>query len=221
MNIPFNAEAFYGVFTAYNNAVWPMQVILFIIGFLAVALLIIKWPNRSAGISAILAVLWVWQAVAYHLVFFSKINSLAYLFFAVFMVGAAVIFWQGVIHRRMTFEPSFNWRGVAGSCLIFFSVVIYPIWIYLSGHRYPAFPTFGLPCPTTLFTLGLLSFMVKPYPRNVFIVPIAWCVVGSQAAYAFDLSADLGLLIAGAFGMALMFWSKESSDVHRKDAYES
>ena len=53
-----------------------------------------------------------------------------------------------------------------------FAVLIYPARTYLMGHRYPAFPTFGLPCPTTLFTIGLLVFLVKPYPRSVLMVPV-------------------------------------------------
>lgn len=89
-----------------------------------------------------------------------------------------------------------------------FAWFIYPTWTYLAGHRYPAFPTFGLPCPTTLFTIGLLAFLVKPYPRSVFVVPIAWCFVGSQAAFAFDLEADLGLMVAGVLSLVLMVKSK-------------
>ena len=76
------------------------------------------------------------------------------------------------------------------------------------GHRYPAFPTFGLPCPTTLFTIGLLAFLVTPYRRTVFVVPVLWCFVGSQAAFAFDLQADLGLTVAGGVGLALMMRAK-------------
>lgn len=30
-------------------------------------------------------------------------------------------------------------------------------------------PTFGLPCPTTLFTIGLLAFVVSPYPRSTLV----------------------------------------------------
>ena len=75
-------------------------------------------------------------------------------------------------------------------------------------YRYPAFPTFGLPCPTTLFTVGLLAFLVKPYPRSVLVVPVFWCFMGSQAAFAFDVQADLGLIVAGAAGLVMIVKSK-------------
>ncbi len=210
MKIPFSVEAFYGVFTAYNNTVWPMQIPLLVFGLLALSLLINQRRFSSAGISLILTVLWLWQALAYHLAFFSVINPLAYGFAAVFMLGAVVFFWLGVVRKKLKFNVVKGWRKVAGFSLILFSILIYPLWSYLSGHRYPAFPTFGLPCPTTIFTIGLLAFLVKPYPRSVFIVPILWCFVGSQAAFVFDLSADLGLIVAGALGLILIVRSTES-----------
>jgi uncharacterized membrane protein len=209
VNIPFTAEAFYGVFTAYNDTVWPMQWPLLALGVLAVVLLVRQRSYSDVGISGILTFLWVWQALAYHLAFFTVINPLAYVFAAVFMLGAATFFWQGVYRRNMVFKSTTAWRAVAGWGLIVFALLVYPAWTYLSGHRYPAFPTFGLPCPTTLFTIGLLAFLVKPYPRSVLVVPVLWCCVGSQAAFVFDVQADLALLGAGVVGLALMLRFKK------------
>lgn len=211
MTIPFTVEQFYGVFTAYNTAVWPMQWLLMTLGVLAVVLLMRQRSYSSVGISVIFTALWAWQALAYHLAFFTVINPLAYVFAAVFMVGAVAFFWQGVIRRRLIFKPVSGWRTKAGWGLITFAFLIYPAWTYFMGHRYPAFPSFGLPCPTTLFTIGLLSFLIKPYPRSVFVVPVLWCFVGSQAAFAFDVQADLGLIIAGVLGLVLLMNSKATT----------
>ncbi len=188
-----------------------MQLPLLAVGLLAIVLLIRQRSYSGAGISAILMALWVWQALAYHLVFFTVINPLAYGFAAFFMVGAATFFWQGVVRRRLNFNVTSGWRVRAGWALMIFAWFIYPAWTYLSGHRYPAFPTFGLPCPTTLFTIGLLAFMARPYPRSVFVVPVLWCIVGSQAAFAFDVQADLGLMVAGVLGLVLLMRSKEAA----------
>ena len=211
MNIPFTADAFYGVFTAYNTAVWPVQLPLLALGILAATLLVRPHSYSSVGISVILTVLWIWQALAYHLAFFTAINPLAYAFAAVFLAGAAAFFWHGVYRRNMVFKTTTGGRSSAGWSLMIFALLIYPAWTYLSGHRYPAFPTFGLPCPTTLFTIGLPAFLVKPYPRSVFVVPVLWCFVGSQAAFAFGLQADLGLIVAGVLGLVLLINSKATS----------
>jgi Family of unknown function (DUF6064) len=209
VTIPFTTEQFYGVFTAYNKSVWPMQLPLLALSVLAVVLLVRQRSYSSVGISAILTFLWGWQALAYHLAFFTAINPLAYMFAAVFLAGAAVFGWQGVTHSRLVFKPRSGWRALVGWGLMIFAGFIYPAWTYLSGHRYPAFPTFGLPCPTTLFTIGLLAFLVKPYPRSALVVPVLWCFVGSQAAFVFDVQADLGLVVAGAVGLLLLAQSKD------------
>ena len=36
----------------------------------------------------------------------------------------------------------------------------YPLLTIASGHRYPATPTFAVPCPTTILTIGL--FLTAP-----------------------------------------------------------
>ena len=210
-NIPFTTAEFYGVFSAYNATVWPMQLLLLGLGVVAVALLSRQRRYSSVGISAILTMLWAWQALAYHLAFFTAINPLAYGFAALFAGGAAVFCWQGVVRRKLIFKPSPGWRMQAGWGLIIFAMFIYPAWTYLAGHRYPAVPTFGLPCPTTLFTIGLLAFLVTPYPRSPFVVPVLWCFVGSQAAFVFDVPQDLGLVVAGGMDIVLLMRSKGSS----------
>ncbi len=218
VRIPFTAEAFYGVFTAYNTAVWPMQLPLLALSLLAVVLLSRQRSNASLGIAIILTVLWIWQALAYHLAFFTAINPLAYAFAAVFMAGAAVFFWQGVVRQTLNFTPASGWRAGAGWGLIIFASFIYPAWTYLAGHRYPAFPTFGLPCPTTLFTIGILSFLVRPYPRSILFVPVLWCFVGSQAAAVFDVQADLGLIAAAVLGLVLIVQSTDVAPASGKAA---
>jgi Family of unknown function (DUF6064) len=221
MNIPFTAEQFYGVFSAYNAGVWPMQLLLMALGVLAVFLLVRSRSYSSVGISAILTLLWTWQALAYHLAFFTVINPLAYVFAVVFLAGAAVFFWHGVIRRRLNFKPTGitnGWRTRAGWSLMIFASFIYPAWTYVAGHRYPAFPTFGLPCPTTLFTIGMLSFLVRPYPRSILLVPVLWCFVGSQAAFVFDVQADLGLIAAAVLGLVLIVQSKDAAPASGKVA---
>ncbi len=71
-------------------------------------------------------------------------------------------------------------------------------------------PTFGLPCPTTLFTIGMLAFLIPPYPRSPVIVPVLWCTVGAQAAFLLGVPQDAGLIVAGVVAVVLLIRSKTS-----------
>lgn len=204
MVLPFTSDQFFGVFAAYNEAVWPAQ--LFLLALAVLALVLVAFPRTWSGraISAILAFLWAWLALAYHLAFFASINPLAYVFAAASAAGALAFVWEGVVRRNLRFQLARSARAAVGVTLIVFALLIYPAWSAYSDHRYPAMPTFGLPCPTTLFTLGLLAFLVPPYPRSALVVPVLWCLVGAQAALLLGVWQDLGLLVAAAVGAVLI-----------------
>jgi hypothetical protein len=204
MALPFTAEQFFGVFRAYNEALWPAQVFLLAVALVAVALIGSRQRWSGIGVSAILAFLWAWLGVVYHWAFFAAINPLAGVFSAVSIAGAMVFLWEGVIRHRLEFRFARSARTFAGVLLVLFALVVYPAWSVWAGHRYPAMPTFGLPCPTTLFTIGVLAFLVVPHPRSPLAVPVLWCLIGFQAAFFLDVPQDLALLVAAALGMLLM-----------------
>lgn len=209
MNLPFTADQFFAVFHDYNLAVWPAQVFLVAAALIAAALSAVPLRWSGAVISAILALLWAWMAVAYHLAFFTAINPLAYAFSALSLAGALVFLWQGVIRRRIRFKVSGSVRGLTGIGLIMFALIIYPAWSILSGHAWPAMPTFGLPCPVTIFTIGILCLAVPPFPRSVLLVPVLWSAIGGQAAFLLGVTQDLALIVAGLIGIMLAMQPKD------------
>ena len=204
MALPFTVEEFYGVFRDYNTAVWPAQWFLGALAIAALAAVLRPRPWSGVAVSAVLGVLWAWIALAYHLAFFARISPAAYGFAALSSAGAVVFFWQGVIRRRLDFRWAPGTKGAGGVVLIVFALVVYPVWSSYAGHPYPATPTFGLPCPTTIFTIGLLCFAVPPTPRSPMIAPLLWCLVGAQAAFLLGVQPDLGLIAAAVVGMGLL-----------------
>ena len=206
MQVPFTVEQFFGVFQAYNTAVWPVQMLLLLLAALAVIFIALRRPWSGMAVSAILAVLWIWLGAAYHLAFFARINPVAYGFGALSIVGGLVFAWHGVIRRRLEFSFGKSRRAAIGTALLVFALVVYPIWGTLAGHGYPALPTFGLPCPTTIFTIGVLALASGTSLRAALTVPILWSLVGSQAVFALDVKPDLGLLVAGVVAVGLFIW---------------
>lgn len=212
INLPFSSEEFLEVFARYNDAVWPMQWVLTSAALVCVGLLFCTKPWASRLISLLLAGLWLWMALAYHLALFSEINPAAWWFGILFLLGAVAFDWFGVINDRLRFKAALDAWTVAGAFLLIFALVIYPMIGYGAGRRYPAVPSFGLPCPTTIFTIGLLLFAQAPAPRAVFVVPVSWSVIGALAAFRLDMAEDLGLLGAGAAGVAAMLLLHRPTD---------
>ena len=206
MQLPFTVEQFFGVFQVYNRAVWPAQIFLLLLAALTVAFIALRRSWSGVAVSAILAVLWIWLGAAYHLAFFARINPVAYGFGALSIVGGVMFAWHGVFRRRLEFSFDKSLHSAIGTALLVFALLIYPIWGTLAGHGYPALPTFGLPCPTTIFTIGVLALASGTSLRAVLTVPILWSLVGSQAVSVLDVKPDLGLLVAGVVAVGLFIW---------------
>jgi hypothetical protein len=200
--MPFTTEQFFEVFRRYNEAVWPVQAVLLGLG-LAAAYLAFQpraWSDRFVVV--VLAILWMWMGVVYHLVFFRRINPAASLFGILFTLEAILLLRVGLWHGRLRFQPARDWRGIAGGTLLVYGFLLYPLLGRSFGHLYPASPTFGLPCPTTIVTLGLMLWVGRPVPISVLLIPLGWSVVGTTAAFRLGVPADLGLGVAGAVTLA-------------------
>jgi hypothetical protein len=201
MNMPFTTEQFFELFGRYNTAVWPAQVVLVGMALAVIALVIRGKPGDGRWVSLMLAILWAWMALAYHFAFFTAINPAAWAFGGTFLLGALWLGWVGVVRQRLRFHFRNDTRSWLAGALVAFALLLYPALGWLVGHRYPATPTFGLPCPTAIFTIGILLLARGDVPRSIFLIPVLWSIVGSTAAFALAVYQDLGLLVAGLVGI--------------------
>jgi hypothetical protein len=194
MTLSFNAEQFFGVFAAYNATLWPAALALWV----ATALVFTAYLRDSTRlIPALLVIQWLWAGLAYHAVFFTRINPGAWLFSGLFVLEALMLAWYGIVQGRIRFaERASPLRHVAAGGLIAYALV-YPLIAQVEGHAYPQVPTFGVPCPTTILTIGFLLAADPPLPRLVTVIPILWAFVAGSAAILFDVRADLMLPVAG------------------------
>lgn len=212
MRLPFSRDQFFDVFAQYNVSIWPAQLALLALAIAAFALVFFAVGGGRGGRAVqtattapgwALAILWAWMAIGYHFIHFSRINPAAWVFGAAFLVAAG-LFALETQRGRLRFEQPQGALGAVGLAIVFYAFIGYPILGALAGHAYPREPTFGLPCPTTIFTLGLLLFAKRPRPVSVFVVPFAWSLVGTTAAFQLGVVQDYGLLAAAAVTAATL-----------------
>jgi uncharacterized protein DUF6064 len=212
VNLPFTSAQFFDVFGAYNRSLWVVVLGLWLY-VVAAAWVLARFKDRSRFVSIMLAVQWVWAGLAYHAMFFSRINPAAWLFAALFVVQGLLFFQFGVIHQRLRFSPRGSFRHAAAWTLITYGLM-YPLIVKFEGHVLPDAPTFGVPCPTTLLTLGFLFAADPPWPRAIAVIPVLWSLVAGSAAILLGVRADLMLWVAGlALGASVL----RRCDDHRQD----
>jgi hypothetical protein len=208
--LPFDRESLLTLFAHYNDAVWPWQVLWLALGFAALGLLHprTRAKFKTRGVAAILAGLWAWMAVVWHFVFFTTIQPVAWLFGAVFLLQSAAFVWYGVLHDGFAsnaprapspsaISQGLPWRAAAAWALLGYALLAYPLLGWEQGLRFPATPTFSVPGPTTIYSVGLMLLAGPRVPRVLFIVPVLWALVGSMAAVTLGLTQDLMLWLAG------------------------
>jgi hypothetical protein len=209
MLLPFTPDQFLAVFAAYNLAVWPVQLVAYLLslGMVLALLRPTRWTHRIVG--AGLGLMWVWTGVAYHALFFAPINKAAHAFAALFVVQGLLFAHAALLRSELRFTRGHGLHAWLGWLLIAYSALIYPL-IGVAGHGYPAMPMFGVtPCPVTLFSLGVLLLAQRPVPRRLLVIPLVWALVGGSAAFLLAVPQDW-LLIASGLLVVPWLWRRTS-----------
>jgi len=197
MDMPFTQEAFFAVFGRYNVAIWPLIVLIYLLGATSVALLF--RPSRFATlfISLTLAAMWLVNGMGYHWSFFRTINPAATIFAAVFVLQAGLLLVLTLRSHELRFAVRRDARSAVGLFLALFAAVLYPLWGWFAGHVWPRMPAFGVaPCPTTIFTIGILLMGSWQVVRWLLILPGLWAAIGGSAAILLGVPQDFALLAA-------------------------
>lgn len=199
MNLPFSKESFLQLFATYNTTIWPTQIMLNLLAIGILYLVFRNIKNSERLIPALLSLLWLFTGAVYHILFFATINPAAYGFGALFLIQGIIFAWIAYA-GKVRFGYSNDPRGIAGAVVVLYALILYPALGYLMGHAYPSSPTFGAPCPTTIFTFGILIW-IKGLPKYALVIPILWAIVGLSAALSLGMLEDLALPVSAALAL--------------------
>ena len=205
--LPFTADVFFSVFEQYNSAIWPAQIIAYGLGLAAVLLTLRPVSGGGRLIGALLAAAWAWNGAVYHLMHFATINVAAPAFGALFIMQGLLLGWTGAIRGKVAFRfraDPFGWTGLG---FMIFAMAVYPLIGWLAGHGWPNAPMFGVaPCPTTIFTMGMLLLTDGRTPLHLVVIPVLWSLIGGTSVWLLNVPEDLALPLAGVGGLCLILW---------------
>lgn len=201
MHLPFTTSQFIGVIARYNAAIGLAPLAAYALGIVAVALAFKSTRHGDKVIAAVLAGLWAFTGIGFHILSFSTINPIAKVFGAAFVLEAVLLAVAG-FRGKLRFRFANDARSRIGIVMAAWAMFVYPLIGFALGHGFPNGPVFGLtPCPLTIFTFGMLLLADRP-PRYLAHIPMQWALIGSMAAALLGMTEDLSLLVAGLVGMA-------------------
>lgn len=205
MKLPFDSAAFFQVFGSYNTAIWPLQILTYLLALFVLLLYFIKHKSARQASFYLLSFLWLVNGIGYHLLYFSVINKAAVVFGGVFILQALIFAW-GASKTPVKTPEITPAAWVASLVLISYALFFYSLIGYFGGHQYPNAPIFGVaPCPTTIFTFGMLLLAADRLRWNNYLLPLLWAVVGTSAAFVLGVREDFGLAAAAIISVGVQF----------------
>jgi hypothetical protein len=207
MHLPFTADQFFDVFRRYNETVWPAQIALNVVALIAAGAAYRASARRSVtwarSAIVLLSALWLWTGIVYFKLFFATITPAGQVFGSFFIAEAVVLLlcaWE----MGPQLEPPSRASCAVSAFILVYALLLYPIAGIAAGQQYPALPTFGAPCPLTIFTFGVLAIFPSSISRVAIAVPVLWVLISSYAAFGFSVYEDFGLLAAAIAAIVVM-----------------
>jgi len=203
----FTLEQFLEMISRYNMTFWPLQLVAYGLGLVAVLLAIRTTQHSGRIISVILSMFWLWVGIVFNLAYFSPLYPMAIMFVVLFVIEAGILIYVGVFKGILSFKVKADVYGTVGALLVVYSMVGYPAIEYLLGRGYPNLLPFGLvPCPMTVFTLGILLWSNKRPNWYILAVPILYSLSGVIPIWK-GIVEDIGLVASGlATILMISYW---------------
>ena len=90
--------------------------------------------------------------------------------------------------------------------LVILALVVYPLLDWALGHPWPEVFMFGVvPCPTIIFSIGLLAAAAPKVDKKVYILLLLPGLgFGITGPILFDFYVDFLLLAVGTYGLAVL-----------------
>jgi hypothetical protein len=205
--ILYEPDVLYAVIGYYNEAVFPAQVVAFVLVLAALAVTL--WPRPAGGriIAAVLAAGWLWSGIAFLGDHYAAINWAGNYYEIAFAVQAALLLGYGTVRGslRLAFDGgALAWTGLA---FILFALVVHPLVELAVGRSWVQLRLAGvMPDPTNLLTLGFLLTSVRRVPWWLLVIPVLWLVIGGGWSFLLGTPERMILPAAGLAAAVLILW---------------
>ncbi len=173
----FSPRTYWRLFQLANEALWPLQIPVLLIGAAILAMLFRPraWADRV--IPAVLAAAWLSVSVGFPWMRYAAINWAAIYFVPVFVGRGLLVLWLGTVRGRLAFAAERGVAGVIGIALYVYALALHPLIALVAGRPLQAAEVVGIaPDPTAMSPIAC-----APSRRDsaAHILPIIWCLASA------------------------------------------
>lgn len=210
--VPFTLQQFLEMIEHYNATFGPIRVVAVVLGISTIVLGAVGEKYSSRISAGILAFYWIWVGIFFNGLFFSRLYALAIAFAALFLIQGLLFVYAGIIRNSLSFSFKPTAYGVVGAIFIFYGIAGYPLIEYMLLRGGQRLLSFGItPCPTTVFTLGMLLWSKGKMPKYVLIIPFVYSVSGI-IPILLGITEDIGLVVSGIIAPILILYRDRAQE---------
>jgi hypothetical protein len=191
---------FVALFEQCNQAIWPIQLVGQLAMLVAIAMMFTSWRYARSAIFGTLAPFCIFIEIVFQYTYLRPLYQPGKTFAGLWMAEGMLLAFSASRPPRC-FKRSTGWCAALGWLAIGYSLMGYPALGFLlrSSVLRIAWPG-AFPCPTALFTLGVLVMEQGPLPKWMLVIPAFWAI-GGLVPFSWGIREDLGLVV---FGMLIV-----------------
>jgi hypothetical protein len=196
-------ETFWNQIGAYNEATFPMQIVMVIVAVVMTYLVFAKPSTKTSTImKAFLSFVFAWNLI--YFLIFAK-SPIATFVGAPLFVIVAILFAADIFTKKIEFKlPDTMWQKYLTIFWILL-VFLYPAIGFTLGHYYPKTCTPMMPCPLTVFAIALVTAALPKVDKKVYVFLLLWALMGlPKCLGALECHEDCILFGAGVYGLIML-----------------
>jgi hypothetical protein len=214
----FSPRTYYRLFELYNAAIWPAQIVALVLGALCAVLIWRAQPHNARIVWLLLALVWVWTAIAFQLDRYATINWVALYVAVAFLLEAFFMFLLVVRDRPFENAPSLAQYGGYAIILV---ALTYPLIAVALGRPLIQAEAFGVaPDPTALATIGIL-LAAQRTPWFALLIPLLWLIFSTLTLIAMDVPDQWTLGALTAACIALAAWKTLTTSAIKQESFRT
>lgn len=205
--ILYQPDVLYAVIGHYNEAVFPAQVVAFVLALAALAYAL--WPRPAGGrvVAVVLAAGWLWSGSAFLGDHYAAINWAGAYYEVAFAVQAALLLGYGAILNKLRFGFDGGAAAWVGLSFVVFALVLHPLIELAIGRTWMQLQLVGVsPDPTSLLTLGLFLMTTHRVPWALLVIPVLWLLISGSWAWLLGAPERMVLPLACLAATATVMW---------------
>jgi len=201
------AEAIWNLVDTYNNAIFPVQIVTLSVAVILTCLLFAKpGPMVNKLMKAYLAFTYAWIGVAFAIIFIPSQIFPQFIPLGILLIAVGILFAIDIFSGKTEFRlPESGGKKYFTIFWVICAFILYPLIGSVIHYQSPMNMLLGvLPCPTTIFSLALMSGAIPKVDKKVFILLLGFALISGIFAPFEGIYVDFLLLASGIYGLVVL-----------------